>query len=38
MGVLNETSSLSNDDSLADLERRVAEACSLHEKTLKKKR
>ena len=35
LGVLNETSSLSNDDSLADLERRVAEACSLVEKTLK---
>ena len=32
MGVLNETSSLSNDDSLADLERRVAEAYSLDEK------
>ena len=35
LGVLNETSSLSNDDSLADLERRVTEACSLVEKTLK---
>ena len=35
--VLNETSSLSNDDSLVDLERRVAEACSLVEKTLKKR-
>ena len=29
--------SLSNDDSLADLERRVAETCSLVEKTLKKR-
>ena len=33
--VLKENSSLSNDNSLADLERRVAEACSLVEKTLK---
>ena len=37
LGVLNETSSLSNDDSLSDLEWRVAETCSLVEKTLKKK-
>ena len=35
LGVLNETSYLSNDDSLADLERQVTEACSLVEKTLK---
>ena len=37
LGVLNETSPLSNDDSLADLERRVAETCSLVEKNLKRK-
>ena len=37
LGVLNETSPLSNDDSLADLERRVTETCSLVEKNLKRK-
>ena len=37
LGVLHETSSLSNDDSLADLERSVAQNCFLFEKNLKKR-
>ena len=36
-GLLNNNSSVSNDDSLAALERRVAEACSLVERTLKER-
>ena len=36
-GLLNSNSSVSNDDSLAALERRVAEACSLVERTLKER-
>ena len=37
LGILNENSSLSNDDSLADLGRRAAQNCFLFEKNLKKR-
>ena len=37
LGILNENSSLSNDDSLADLRRRAAQNCFLFEKNLKKR-
>ena len=37
LGILNENSSLSNDDSLADLRRLAAQNCFLFEKNLKKR-